>query len=296
MIGRLSTLQFNQSGVSTILDAQAQVARLQEQIGTGRRIMTPSDDPSAAAQLVTLNTELSKIESHQKNISALTSALSFEEVALDSANDVLLRVRELTIQGQNGTLSQSDRDAIANEIDGLREQLLSIGNMQNAEGEYIFAGTASNAPAYDANGVFQGDAIVRQINIGEGVRVAQGHSGAEVFEAVNGGLNTFDVLAGLSQALRDNDQETVSARFVDVDEAAEQLSSVRTSIGVRMNWIENQASLNDNFNVDLQRTISDIQDLDIAEAIGRLQLQMVSLQAAQQTFVQTQNLSLFNYL
>ena len=63
-----------------------------------------------------------------------------------------------------------------------------------------------------------------------------------------------------------------------------------------MNWIEDQASINDNFNLNLQRTISDIQDLDIAEAIGRLQLQMVSLQAAQQTFVRTQNLSLFNYL
>jgi flagellar hook-associated protein 3 FlgL len=156
MIGRLSTLQFNQSGVSTILNAQAEVARLQEQIGTGRRIMTPSDDPSGSVQLVKLNTELSKIESHQKNIAAVTSALSFEEVALDSANDLLLRARELTIQGQNGTLSQSDRDAIANEIDGLREQLLSIGNMQNADGEYIFAGTASDAPAYDANAVFQG--------------------------------------------------------------------------------------------------------------------------------------------
>ena len=296
MIGRLSTLQFNQSGVSTILDAQAQVARLQEQIGTGRRIMTPSDDPSASAQLVTLNSELSKIESHQKNIAAATSALSFEEVALDSANDLLLRARELTIQGQNGTLSQSDRDAIANEIDGLREQLLSIGNMQNAEGEFIFAGTASNAPAYDATGVFQGDAIIRQVNIGKGVSVALGHSGSEVFEGVNGGLNTFDVLADLSQALRNNDQAAVSARFIDVDEAAEKLSSIRTSIGVRMNWVEDQASLNDNFNLDLQRTISDIQDLDIAEAVGRLQLQMVSLQAAQQTFVKTQSLSLFNYL
>ena len=296
MIGRLSTLQFNQSGVSTILDAQAQVARLQEQIGTGRRIMTPSDDPSASVQLVKLNTELSKIESHQKNIAAVTSALSFEEVALDSANNVLLRARELTIQGQNGTLSQSDRDAIANEIDGLREQLLSIGNMQDADGDYIFAGTASNAPAYDASGVFQGDAIVRQVNISKGVSVAWGHSGAEVFEGVNGTLNAFDVLADLSQALRNDDQAGVSERFIDVDAATEQLSSVRTSIGVRMNWIDDQASLNDNFNLDLQRTISDIQDLDIAEAIGRLQLQMVSLQAAQQTFVKTQNLSLFNYL
>ena len=296
MIGRLSTLQFNQSGVSTILEAQAQVSRLQEQIGTGRRVMTPSDDPSASVRLVELNTELSKIESHQKNISTLTSALSFEEVALNSASDVLLRVRELTIQGQTGTLAQSDRDAIATEIDGLRVQLLSIGNMQNAEGEYIFAGTASNAPAYDANAVFQGDAIVREVNIGQGVRVASGHSGAEVFEGVNGARNAFDVLADLSQALRNDNQAVVSERFIDVDAATEQLSSVRTSIGVRMNWIDDQASLNDSFNLDLKRTISDIQDLDIAEAIGRLQLQMVSLQAAQQTFVKTQNLSLFNYL
>ena len=296
MIGRLSTLQFNQSGVTTILDAQAQVARLQEQIGTGRRIMTASDDPSGSIQLVKLNTELSKIESHQKNIAAVTRALSFEEVALDSANELLLRVRELTIQGQNGTLSQSDRDAIADEIDGLREQLLSIGNIVNAEGEYIFAGTASNAPAYDAAAAFQGDTIVRQINIGAGVSVALGHSGSEVFEGVNGTLNTFDVLAGLSQALRDNDQAAVSERFIDNDAAIEKLSSVRTSIGVRMNWIDDQASLNDEFNLGLRRTISEIEDLDIAEAIGRLQLQMVSLQAAQQTFVKTQNLSLFNYL
>jgi flagellar hook-associated protein 3 FlgL len=63
-----------------------------------------------------------------------------------------------------------------------------------------------------------------------------------------------------------------------------------------MNWVDDQAALNENFNLGLNRTISEIEDLDIAEAIGRLQLQMVSLQAAQQTFVKTQNLSLFNYL
>ena len=88
----------------------------------------------------------------------------------------------------------------------------------------------------------------------------------------------------------------VPEKFVNVDAAIEQVSSVRTSVGVRMNWIDDQAALNDNFNLDLQRTMSEIEDLDIADAIGRLQLQMVSLQAAQQTFVKTQNLSLFNYL
>ena len=63
-----------------------------------------------------------------------------------------------------------------------------------------------------------------------------------------------------------------------------------------MNLIDNQSMLNDNFNLDLQQTLSEIEDLDIAEAVGRLQMQMVSLQAAQQTFVKTQNLSIFNYL
>jgi flagellar hook-associated protein 3 FlgL len=296
MIGRLSTLQFNQSGVSTILDAQAQVSRLQEQIGTGKRILTPSDDPSASTQLTKLKTGLAKIESHQKNIAAVSSKLSFEEIALDSANGLLLRARELTIQGQNGALSQSDRNAIANEIDGLRTQLLTIGNMQNADGEFIFAGSAGLTPAYTEGGVFQGDSIVRQINIGAGVSVPTGHSAAEVFEQVNGTANTFAIFSDLSQALRQNDQALVSERFIDLDAATEKLSTVRTSVGVRMNWVDDQAALNDNFNLDLQRTISGIEDLDIADAIGRLQLQMVSLQAAQQTFVQTQNLSLFNYL
>ena len=296
MIGRISTFQFNQNGMASILDAQQRVSQLQEQIGTGKRVLTPSDDPAAAAQLLNLKSELARVESQQKNIASLNSALSLEETNLDSANSLLIRVRELTIQGQNGTLSPSDRGAIANEIDGLREQLLSIANAQNADGEYIFAGSATDEPAYSVNGFFQGNDVVRRVNIGANVAVASGHSGTEVFESISGGANVFAVLSDLSEALRQNDQGSVSDQFVNIDNAIEQVSSVRTSVGVRMNWIDDQAALNDNFNLDLQRTMSEIEDLDIADAIGRLQLQMVSLQAAQQTFVKTQNLSLFNYL
>jgi flagellar hook-associated protein 3 FlgL len=296
MIGRISTFQFNQNGMASILDAQQRVSRLQEQIGTGKRVLTPSDDPAAAAQLLNLKSELARVESQQKNIAALNSALSLEETNLDSANSLLLRVRELTIQGQNGTLSSSDRGAIADEIDGLREQLLAIANAKNADGEYIFAGSATAEPAYSTNGFFQGDDVVRRVNIGANVAVASGHSGTEVFENISGGANVFTVLSDLSEALRQNEQESVTSQFVSIDAAIEQVSSVRTSVGVRMNWIDDQAALNDNFNLDLQRTMSEIEDLDIADAIGQLQLQMVSLQAAQQTFVKTQSLSLFNYL
>lgn len=296
MIGRMSTLQFSLGGVNNILDAQAQVARLQEQLGTGKAILTPADDPTAYVQLTNLKTELSRVESYQKNISALTSALSYEEASLDTANNLLVRVRELTIQGQNGTLSGSDRAAIANEIGALRDQLLSIANTTNADGEYIFAGSASTTAAYSEDGTFQGDSLIRQINIASGVSVGEGHSGADLFEQISDGDNVFTVLSDLTLALSDNDQDVVSAKFVDLDTALEQLSTVRTSIGTRMNWIDDQAALNENFNLSLQRTVSSIEDLDVAEAITQLNLQMVSLQAAQQTFVKTQNLSIFNYL
>ena len=296
MIGRISTLQFNNSGISTILEAQSQLARLQEQIGTGKRILSPADDPSAAAKLINLKSELSRLASEQKNIASITSALSFEESALNSANDLLQRVRELAVQGQNGTLADSDRNAISVEMDELRAQLLNLGNSRNAAGEYIFAGSAINAPAYSEDGTFQGDEVVRQINIGAGVRVAAGHTGVEVFEDPDGVLNTFAIIEQLSNAIRQNEAPALAERFDDLDEAIEQLSMVRTSVGSRMNWVDDQAALNENFNLGLNRTISEIEDLDIAEAIGRLQLQMVSLQAAQQTFVKTQNLSLFNYL
>ena len=296
MIGRISTLQFNNSGISTILEAQSQLARLQEQIGTGKRILSPADDPSAAGKLINLKSELSRLASHQKNISSITSALSFEESALKSANDLLQRARELAVQGQNGTLADGDRYAISIEIDELRAQLLNVGNSRNAAGDYIFAGSATNSSAYSEEGVFQGDEVVRQVNIGAGVRVAEGHTGAEIFEGSGGVLNTFAILEKLSSAIRQNEESASAERFDDLDDAIGQLSLVRTSVGSRMNWVDDQAALNENFNLGLNRTISGIEDLDIAEAIGRLQLQMVSLQAAQQTFVKTQNLSLFNYL
>ena len=306
MIGRMSSLQFNQLGVSHILDAQERLAQLQEKIATGKRLARPSDDPVASAKIIALQTELAKIEVYQKNMASVTTSLSIEETALDSANELILRVRELTILGQNGTLAAADRQAIATEIDGLREQLISVANTQNADGEFIFAGSETSMPAYDISGVFQGDNVVRNINISSHSTIRLGHSGEEVFEVINEDdplaiKNTFDVIAAVSEALRQDEwteaeQTEVSVGLRDVDIAIEQLSSVRTSIGVRMNLIDNQSMLNDNFNLDLQQTLSEIEDLDIAEAVGRLQMQMVSLQAAQQTFVKTQNLSIFNYL
>jgi flagellar hook-associated protein 3 FlgL len=181
MIGRISTQQFSQMGLNSILDAQSQVSKLQTQMGTGKRIQTAADDPQAAAQLSELKSELSRMATLQRNIDAANSSLSVEESTLASINEGLSRVRELSIQGNSSAISGGERELLAREIDQLFEHLLSLANTRDVNDEYIFAGSSTASQAYDVDGQFQGDEEVRQLNIAPGVTIRTGDSGADVF-------------------------------------------------------------------------------------------------------------------
>ena len=141
MITRMSSAQLQNAGLRAITDAQTQLATLQQQVATGKKLQSASDDPNAAVQLLELRSELTLMQTHQENMTLVDAALSQEEAVISSVNDALNRVRELRIQGQNEILAQSDREAIATEIDGLKEQLLSLANSTNFNGESIFSGS-----------------------------------------------------------------------------------------------------------------------------------------------------------
>ena len=129
MIDRVSSNQVYRTGIGSILDAQSQLSRIQEQVASGKRIQNPADDPSAAAEIIRLRTELNRVETYQRNADRAINALSFEESAIAGAESVLKRARELAVQGANDALlTQEDREIIASEIDGLRDSLLNIGN------------------------------------------------------------------------------------------------------------------------------------------------------------------------
>ena len=125
MIGRMSSDQIHQSGLDVILDAQARLARTQEELASGKRILNPSDDPVASAQIQNIKSELTRIETLQKNISHATSELAMVEDSVASIENILMRARELAVRGANDSLSAQDREIIATEIDGLREQLIA---------------------------------------------------------------------------------------------------------------------------------------------------------------------------
>ena len=197
MIGRISSVQIYQSGLDSILEAQARLTKIQEQVATGKRIQTPSDDPGAAAEIIRLRSELNQVAAYQRNADQATNSLLFEESAIAGAESVLQRVRELAVRGANDALlSAEDREIIASEIDGLRDSLLSIANTRNADGEYIFAGDTVNTEAFSEAGglvTYNGSGGPRSINIASGIRIQVNDSGAELFQNAPAGNGAFEV-------------------------------------------------------------------------------------------------------
>lgn len=192
---RISTSQISQVAIDSIVDQQARLSRVQLQIASGRRILTPADDPAGAARAIDLTQSISATRQYEENSSIAQSRLVAEEGALEGISNLLQRVRELTIQGNNDSQSAESRQLIALEIRQRAGELLSLANTRDANGEYIFAGFQSLSEAFslnpDSTVSYNGDEGQRFLQIGSSRQVAVGDSGAEVFRLVKNGNGTF---------------------------------------------------------------------------------------------------------
>jgi len=132
---RISTSWAQQSIVDSMLGQQSKLNQTQMQLSTGKKILTPSDDPVAASRIIDLNQSIKQTQQYQSNSDAARQRLSLEEGVLQNATTILQRINELGIQGLNATSSPSDRATIATEMEELNQQLLGLANTKNANGE-----------------------------------------------------------------------------------------------------------------------------------------------------------------
>ena len=298
---RIGTLHMFRQGINSIIDQQTKLFETQNQLATGKRINSPSDDPTGAAQLVGLS-ESSKITAqYQDNILAARTRLELEETALGSVGETLQRVRELTIQALNDTNSAMDRAAIAAEVRQLADEVIGLANRKDGNGQFMFAGFQvlttpfSEAPPGTFN--YNGDQGQRQIQIGSARQIADGDSGQSVFMDIPDGGGFKSVFAILEDLATDLEADAPNGASLDqLDSAMNQFLGFRASIGARLNALDSQEKINVTMLIQLEKTRSVIEDLDYAEAASRLSRESITLQAAQQAFVKVQNLNLFNYI
>ena len=192
---RISSQQIFSGGINRLQDLNVNLNQAQEQISTGKRVNNPSDDPVAAARILKLDQEVGRIETYQRNVGLAENRLQQEESSLSSMIDIIQRVRELTVQAGNGSLSAQDRQSISAELEQRLEELAAQANTQDSSGSYIFSGFQGEDPAFaksvDGKWVYQGDEGQRNLEIDEGVNVAISDHGKDLFVNIPSAGPTF---------------------------------------------------------------------------------------------------------
>jgi len=192
---RVSTSWMQQQSVNTMMERQGDLSDIQTQMGTGKRINQPSDDPVGAARAVELTHLGADTTQYQRNITSANARLGLEDQTLSSVSDVLDRVRTLTLQGMNATQTDESRADIAAELVQLRGQLLGIANSKDSQGDYLFAGNRTGAQPFISQGSvsYAGDQGQRMVAAGPGLQVATGDPGSTIFMDIPTGNGTFAV-------------------------------------------------------------------------------------------------------
>lgn len=184
---RISSLQAFNNGVQGLQRNYSEVTRTQ-QISSGNRILTPADDPVASVRLMQLEQQQNMLGQYKGNLTAANNSLTQEESTLNSVNNIMQRVRELAGEAGNGALSQSDRQAIASELQEREDELLGLMNTRNARGEYMFSGFQGKTQPFergpDGSYSYQGDEGQRKLQIGSSLDVAISDNGKQVFENI----------------------------------------------------------------------------------------------------------------
>ncbi len=245
---------------------------LQQQLATGRRISKPSDDPVAISFALRYRSEIGMNEQHQRNVNDSLSWLSYTDIILDQAGQVLQRARELAVQGANGSNPQEALDSIKSEVEQLYEQMVDIANSR-FNGKYVFNGQMTDKPPYNAATAAADvtDTGKIEFEIGAGVKIAVNITGEEVFGPA-GGDNIFKVMQDLISHLENGDHTAVSNIIDKLDDHMNAFLAARADIGAKVNRVELAESRLQDININLQNLKSKNEDADMAEVIMNIKM------------------------
>lgn len=247
---------------------QSDHADASRQAMTGLRVDKPSKDPSAAAELARLRASLSSNAAHKEAIGLVRGDAELAESTLAQSSDLLTRAREIAMSGANGSLSADERAVMANEVRGLKDELVRLANTRGTKGS-IFAGTKTAGPAFSPSGAFQGDDVLQSVDIGSSGPVQVGASGARAFTAA-GGRDVFGDLDALTTALQTNDASAVAASLDSIEASQTQVTNERARVGLLVGRLDTSAAVLDQLELDTGRRQEAVGAADPIEAYSRL--------------------------
>ena len=295
---RISTNTIYQLSTSQMTALQEKISQTSQQASTGKKVMTPQDDPVGSAKLLEAKQAISINDQYSVNRNALKYTIGIANVALDGVQDVMQSMNEQIVSLGNATLGSTNRQSIALTIQSQLDQLVSLSNTKDAAGYYIFSGyksdTASiNSTTY-AYGGDLGNAVIQvdsSTQLGLGVNANTMFSTgflAQVKTSIDVLSNSASTDAQIATAITD-----LSTKF-----SASQLTvnASQVTLGTTENRLTSMDSIGSERNLTYKDTVSSLEDVDYNKVLSDLARQQLQLQVAQKTFTQISNLSIFNYI
>ncbi len=305
---KISTSLYFDRATQQLGGVQSRLTKVQEQLSTGLQIVKPSDAPDKASLVTRLESELARQSGYQDTLKAVNVRLTAEETALKNTSDVMFRIKELAVQAANDTLGAQDRQSIALELGSLRDQILSLANSQDSNGNFLFSGSRAGEEAFskDSTGriIYQGDHARMKVNVGDNRQMNLNLPGSDIFTRVvrddgkggKVGVDFFQALDDLTQAVKTADRTKMQRGIGEIDTLQMGVSEGLGQIGADLSVVDMQTTVLDQVVLRLQTTRSDIEDLDYTEAITRMNKDQLALEAAQSSFSKISQMSLFKFL
>lgn len=290
---RIASNQYHTTMNSALQAANEGLTHVMQQMASGQRVLKPSDDSIATLRLSRLSREEASLTQYRDNIGALKSRLKTSEVTLDSIKDDLQATRDLLVWAADAGNTGDDLNAMSGSMKTLHDSLLYLANSKNAEGRYLFSGTASDQPAVDAAYAFQGNLQTQQVAVADNMTVPANVT----LETMGAFLQQLNALTGQLAApgmTAEGAHANVTAMITALDQTLNSVSGKIGQLGGRQNILETLDSNHASVSLSNQQAALDIGQIDYGEAATRLNSYTLALQATQKAYAKVSALSLFD--
>ncbi len=293
-IGRVTQRMMTEGSLQNLQLGLGRLARIQEQLSTGKVINRPSDNPTGTTAAMRLRSAMAEQTQFSRNAQDGIGWLTQVDSALDGVTTSVKRARDLALQGANASASgQVARDALAVEVEGLRAGLVSQANTTYLDSP-VFGGVTAGATAYDAAGTYVGTLGDVNRRVAPGVVIKVDVDGPSVFG--DGATSVFAELDALATALRAGDQAGISAAIGTLNSRIDTVTSARTAAGTRYQRLEGADATAGDARISLKNQLSNIENADLAATTVDLKMQEVAYQAALAATTRVMQPSLLDFL
>lgn len=291
---RISSYYQYQSYTDAIDLASQNLQTAQQAVSTGKKLNAPGDDPYAVTSVLKMQSLVAGLNQYNKNLQMAKGTLGTSEDALGEASTLFNQAYTIALSGANASTDQAGLQAMASQISQLQTRLLQLANAQGPSGQYVFAGQKNNAVPFTAAAgtlTFSGDTNAMQLEAGPNETIASTVDASTTFQTAYAQLETLknNLLSGNSTAIS-------TTSVADMQNAIQSVNQLRSSIGSTLQTVSDLTAQNTRRGDDFTASISNLQDVDSADAITRYQTAMNAYQAALTVANAGFHLSVMDYL